>query len=282
MTVLTPARVAIKEVLMATDYSPASEVALPYAVEMARYFDATLHVVHVLLPGEWEPTADDTTAAFPYEPNQEAQRHMASFFSSTGLEGVRSDYLIRRGQNVWEELSRIIEDKNIDMVVLGTHGRGGIGKLLIGSVAEDVFRKAACPVLTIGPHVAGRTAAPFRRIAFATDLTEPSLEHIPFIFGLAEEFQARLAVIHALQPFIATGDVIEASRQKMRQMIPSQPKLEYLIEIGEPADAIRKAAEQWNCDLIALGAHANISTHWGAATAHRIVAEAHCPVLTLH
>ncbi len=285
MAVLTPTRIAVKEILMATDYSPASEAALPFAIELARHFNAGLHVVHVLLPGEWEPTADDTSKAFEYKPVEQAEKHMASFLSAKNLGGVRCEYLVRRGPSVWEELCRIIQDKAIDMVVLGTHGRGGIGKLLVGSVAEEVFRKAPCPVLTIGPRAAGQAPTAFRKIAFATDLTPESLEHLPFVLGFAEDWKAHLIVVHVPPgQYVASREVSETTLRRMRELIPPRANLEYAVEFGDPAFAIRQVADDQQCDLIMLGAHlaGDASTHFSGAVAHEILLQAQCPVLTVH
>lgn len=284
MAVLTSTPIAIQEILMATDYSPVSEAALPYALELARHFHAGLHVVHVLLPGEWEPTADDTSEAFEYKPVEQAEKHMAAFLTSQDLGGTRCDYLIRRGPNVCEELRRIIEDKNINLVVLGTHGRGGLGKLLVGSVAEEVSRNAPCPVLTVGPRV---TTAPqtFRRIAFATDLTPESLEHLPFVLNLVDEYQAHLAMVNVpLDPYADDANVAETIKKEMRKLVPPGPDRDYVVEFGDPALVICAAAEERNCDLIMMGAHAAdaASTHFSGAIAHRILLEAKCPVLTVH
>lgn len=282
MAVLTPAGIRITEILLATDYSAASEAALPFAVELARHFEAGLHVVHVLLPGEWEPTADDTSTAFPYKPVETAERQMASFLSTTDVGGVRCEYLVRQGQNVWEELNRIVQDKDIGLIILGTHGRSGIRKLLVGSVAEEVFRRSSIPVLTIGPHV-GRMATPaFRNIAFATDLTPESLEHLPFVLAFAEDRKAQVTVVHAVKAY--APDIVAATHQRMRELIPPQANLKYVVEIGDPATVINRVAEQANCDLIMLGAHLadEGETHFSGAIAHRVLLEARCPVLTVH
>lgn len=281
MTVLTPTRIAIKDILMATDFSPASQPALAYAVELARHFDAALHIVHVLLPGEFEPPADDTTAAIEPKPVESAEQHMGAFLSTTDFGKLRCDYLIRRGSSVWEELYRIIQDKDIGLVVLGTHGRGGIRKLLVGSVAEEVFRNAPCPVLTIGPSIAGAVPTRFRTIGFATDLSAESLEHLPFVTAFAEEYGANVVVIHAVAP---VADAVTSALKQMRELIPAQTNLEYAAEYGDPAEVVEKVAEEHQCDLMMLGAHlsADAEAHFSGAIAHRILLRLRCPVLTVH
>ena len=90
-----------------------------------------------------------------------------------------------------------IEADDVDLIVLGTHGRTGAEKLLLGSVAEEIFRRSPVPVLTIGPGVRSSThnAGRFRRVLFATDLSPESLAAAPYAITLAQENQARLALL---------------------------------------------------------------------------------------
>jgi nucleotide-binding universal stress UspA family protein len=102
------------------------------------------------------------------------------------------------------------------MLVLGTHGRSGVGKLLIGSVAEEVFRRAACPVLSIGPKVSQQPAGEiqFHNILFATDFSENSLAALPYAISLAEEDQAQLTLLYVIgQPAAGIVDLEEVKAQ---------------------------------------------------------------------
>jgi nucleotide-binding universal stress UspA family protein len=102
--------------------------------------------------------------------------------------------------DVWTVLSRLIRERDIDLVVLGTHGRTGARKLLMGSIAEKVFRHATCPVLTAGPNVSPNPEgkARFQPILFATDFGKESLEALPFALHLAEKGRAQLTMLHVV------------------------------------------------------------------------------------
>ena len=149
----TPAQIAFKNILFATDFSSTTGLALPYAVEIARRSGATIHAVHVVHPdiyplvppSEWPKMAQEEKEFREEKRNQLEEE----------LQGLPHEFLFPAG-NVWQNIANIIEDKNIDLLILGTHGRTGMGKVLLGSVAETIFRQAICPVLTVGPAVSSK------------------------------------------------------------------------------------------------------------------------------
>ena len=87
---------------------------------------------------------------------------------------------------VWLVLKSVIDEKKIDLLVLGTRGRTGIGKFFLGSVAEEIVRQAHCPVLTVGPHSPSEPPREgrFRQILYATDFSEESLAAAPYAISL--------------------------------------------------------------------------------------------------
>jgi len=180
-------------------------------------------------------------------------------------------------------------------VVMGTHGRSGLDRLLMGSVAEEVFRQAPCPVMTVGPRVAAQAPpeADFKHIVLATNLT-PGSPALPYALSLAQEFQALLTVVNMVPPAAQTPSdferIVETRTRNMRAMVEPEAELwctpEYLVRFGPTADGILEIAAEKQADLIVLGAHAaaghlGAATHAAAATAHSVVSRAHCPVLTV-
>lgn len=163
-------RVGFQQVLIATDFSEASRRALTYALAIARRYNSVLSVVHAV-PAELRPAIP--LEALPQELNSrqiEAERQMRQLGARESFDDLNHHFLLQQGP-VWEALSSLIRRGSVDLLVLGTRGRGGLKKLALGSVAEQVLRSAPCPVLTIGPHVASAGATPveFKRILFATD-----------------------------------------------------------------------------------------------------------------
>ncbi|MEB2285368.1 MAG: hypothetical protein B6D46_00865 [Polyangiaceae bacterium UTPRO1] len=136
-----PARMqAIRRILVATDFSPSSLRALPYAEEMARRFDADLLVLYVdFAPSIYDPVPGDVVAS-----KTAIERAAAALRGR----GVRASAVYRRGAAA-EEIVRAAAEERADLIVMATHGRTGLTHALMGSVAERVVRHAQCPVLSV-------------------------------------------------------------------------------------------------------------------------------------
>jgi nucleotide-binding universal stress UspA family protein len=116
-------------------------------------------------------------------------------------DGLDREFILCYG-GVWEELQAIIFQKQVDLVVVGTHGRRGIENVPLGSVAERIFRDATCPVLTVGPYSYRESrvdlTGEIRTYLFATDFGEASLRALPRAVSLANQTKARLILLHVL------------------------------------------------------------------------------------
>lgn len=145
-----PPRTAFKNVLVATDLSPLSEPALLWAKAIARRYRSELHVTHVISAAETALVPPEYWGSTQQTIEEAALCNMEELDAT--LQGVHHKTLLEHG-GVWQSISADIDKFQIDLVVMATHGRGGLKRLLMGSIAEEVFRRAACPVLTIGPKV---------------------------------------------------------------------------------------------------------------------------------
>ena len=141
---------AIRKVLVPTDFSDCSDAALEYGRHMADTFGAALHVLHIVQDPYTQPWAAE---AFPaplgdllLQWEEQARKRMLD--ALTEPERVRATVATQIG-SPFLEIVRYAEEQQIDLIVIGTHGRGPIGHMLLGSVAEKVVRKAPCPVLTV-------------------------------------------------------------------------------------------------------------------------------------
>jgi nucleotide-binding universal stress UspA family protein len=299
----TTTRISLKNILFATDFSQFAQAALPYAIATSRHYGSTLHAVHVIPDFNIlvHPQAvDPITFQSAYEAEKRAAlEQMRALVPDS--QSVEHHTHIRHGQ-VWDALSEIISEQHIDLLVLGTHGRSGLGKLIMGSVAEALVRQATCPVLTVGPNASGLVKEEFgeavqdfrpagielKRIIFAVDFNPESLAAAPFAFSLAEEFQANLGLL-----YVVPRDLPTPSRlvwQRLEDLVPADAALwckpENIVKFGTAADEILKCAAERNADLIVLGvrsakAHLGSATHFPWSTAHRVIAGARCPVLTV-
>ena len=138
--------VKLDNVLVATDFSSASKEAVLYATAIARRHNSKLYIAHVVTSRSESALMDGWRAG---------QAEIIEQLLANRLDGIKHELLVKSGE-ISEVLSQLIAEEGIDLVVVGTRGRTGVLKLLLGSVAENIFRRALCPVLTVGPNIAGQ------------------------------------------------------------------------------------------------------------------------------
>lgn len=292
-------RLVFRNILLASDYSASANLAMPYAAGMARSFGATLYAMHVqepinyaLPPGTWQGLAltRDIEEQFLFE----AIRR--------DFPEVRPHILHAEGV-VWRAIEAAVRKHEIDLVVVGTRGRVGIGKAVLGSVAEEIMRHAPCPVLTVGPracHEAGRRGR-MASILFVTDFGKASLAAAPIAVSLAEEYQSKLTLLHVIgkrenNELEMPRDSAETCEQRLRALVPEEAQLwcepHFAVDcgagdrLGHAWDRILGQAQARDADLIVMGAHEpegvpGAATHLELATVHHVVAHARVPVLTV-
>ncbi|MGB8011678.1 MAG: universal stress protein [Terriglobales bacterium] len=301
-TVEAGKRIAINNVLFATDFSAHSNAALPYALAITHQFGAKLFGAHVLSSDDYLYAAPEAWPAHIQAEEQLQQEALARLEEQ--LRGVPHQALSGVG-DVWDVLSRLIAEHDIDLLVVGTHGRTGARKLLMGSVAEKIFRQASCPVLTVGPNVVRpqSSVAEFNQILFATDFGAESRAAAAYAVALAHEHQARLSLLHVIarpdagQPHAgklaaaAAGEsTADSAMHRLQELIPPDTELwchpQYFVQSGPAAEQILQFAPAHGADLMILGVHParavlSAVTHLAHSTAQHIVARAACPVLTV-
>ena len=286
--VAVSSRVQLRNVLFATDFSGAAAAALPFAGQIAKSFGAKLFAVHAKTP---ENFALQTTEVWPLgnaqleENTVELKRTLYNRFP-----GVESEVLIAAG-GVWEVVESVAEEKKADLIVVGTNGRRGIGKFILGSVAEEILRRAKCPVLTVGPH--SLPDARFRKIVYATNFGEGSPAAAAYAVAFAEEYRAQLTLLHVIE-HLKTGELVcpheleAGALDRLRNLVAGDAELwcepKAVVLEGAPADRILETAEKENADLIVMGVREAKgvvrATHLPAAVAHQVISQATCPVLT--
>jgi nucleotide-binding universal stress UspA family protein len=288
-------RISLNSILFLTDFSTASERALPYVREIAREYGAKVSMLHVLVPDVLTYlTPDSPTAAIDLQ-KESALAEMQQV--ETQLTGVPNKAVVLAGKEVWATLEPMLNEEQVDLIVLGTSGRGGLPKLLLGSTAEEVFRRSPVPVMTVGPsvHRDDRGGARWERVVFASDFTPESLTAAPYAISFAEENDAKLTLLHVIE---FRGQRKEANKQgltvaeamhQLHEIVPPEAGLwcrpETVVEHGEPAARILEVAKQKKADLLVLGirgtSHMLVASHLERSIAHTIVAHASCPVLTV-
>ena len=212
--------------------------------------------------------------------------------------GLPCETMIERNIGVWPVLSKRLEEGDIDLIVMGTHGRTGVNKAVFGSSAEEVFRRANVPVLTIGPAVrtGGHNGGRFQCVLFATDFNAVSNTAAAYAASLAQENQSRLILLHVL-PTPKPGKAqkteqlsVAEALHRVENLLPPDAELwcrpELMVEHGDPGAQILAVADRSGADLIVLGVRGmdtltRIATRVERATAYEVAAHAHCPVLTV-
>lgn len=275
----------LKHILVATDLSQASLWSLPYVIEIGRQYGSTVYVGHVIPFGTYVAVRPQTFDAVEEEVRQGAQKKLDSFAAEIKGHGVPTKTLLGEG-DAGEVILGWIKEHQIDLVAVGTTGRTGVRKFVLGSFAEEIVRDAKCPVLTVGPASSAKQVA-WRHILCATDFSDDSTEAAAYAVSLAGRHKTHLTMLH-----VRNEEDVKVSRaslaERMEKMIPSEANLsasaEVLIAEGKPGTKILEIAGEHSADLIVIGVRgagwSRAASHFGS-TAHEIIVGASCPVLTV-
>jgi nucleotide-binding universal stress UspA family protein len=276
---ITPTVPKLKNVLFATDFSPASLDALPYAGAIARAFGGKLHLCHIEATA---PLSAGLADPHLYEAaGKEAAENLAALRLLPELKGLQPALVLAEG-DFKAELVKIVGQGDIDLVVAGTRGRTGLRKMLLGSTTEEICRVVTCPILTVGPGMAHAAGESFKHILFPTNLSELSKKTVPYIALLAGQFGARVTVLHVVPQ--DQQALAESRRAEMSIGFPELAafKPEFVVATGNAAETVLRVAEEKKAGLIAMGIrNAFRPGVLRERTAYRIIAGARCPVLTV-
>jgi len=284
-------RIALRRILFPTDFTEASNVALPVVSAIARRYGATVFAGYVWSHGPYTLVAPEAVAALDRQTDLESRAALAELLESPAFAGIKTEAVVRSGIAP-QEIGRLVDQYAIDLVVMSTHGRTGFRHRVLGSVTEEAVRTLRCPVLTVGPHLASRFTKPdgIKEILFPTDLSEASLAVFPYLASLAHEYQSRLTVLHILPPNTpgrpGTGhlkhSLCEWMKKTLSNEISPRSTAEYNVASGPVAETILVHAQRSHTDLIGLGVrHArDVAKRFRETLAYRVLAESECPVLT--
>lgn len=277
----------IKRVLFATDFSSASLQALPYATRIVRQFHSKLYMVHVVAPEEYTPGSSSIEESAEVA-CREARFKLKTLAESDVLKGIVAETFVEHG-DIWIGVSEFIDKNKIDLIVMGTHGRSGIKKFLLGSVAEEAMRASPCPVLTVGPEIQVSDREDFGQILCASDFSEESMAAMRQAISWSGPFNSRLTIVHVLEG-LPEAPYLDAQMARVRladlaRQFSAEAESEFVVTMGSPADVILRTAEDSRSDLIVIGARGagsvpRIASHFGSV-AHKVVCRASCPVLTV-
>jgi nucleotide-binding universal stress UspA family protein len=283
----------VKSVLVATDFSETSQKAVRHAVAIARHFEAKLYLVNVVCSLGFTLAGPDAMNAATEAACRDGRHLETQLLQSGALKGLQHEITVHQGGDVWRELNKVIRKEDVDLVVTGTHARRGVSKVLLGSVAEQIFRRADCPVLTVGPSSYDESRVhDVQTCLFPTDFSEASLRSLPNAIAYANQLSAKLVLLHVLRTPAASNSLLSAASLRQLQELPLITTLdikpEFLVEfcpVGPISAKILQTAARLGAELIILGLrrfkHAGPASHMPWATAYEIVCGAGCGVLTV-
>ena len=296
--------VEFKHILCPVDLSEQSIRPLAYAGALARWYAGRLTVLHVVPtfdPMEIRSGAlfDPVRLVYPI-PREEVLEHLRRALTSAGIAADDVALVAEAG-----EAAETIVDQSLavrsDLLVMGTHGRSGFNRLLLGSITEKVLHRAPCPVLTVPPHASAAPGVALRHILCPTDFSPAAMQAFGFALELARRTEASLTVLHAIEWLpeedpreLAHFNVPEYRRhltdgahQRLKALVADAPSLQRgvhdVVVTGRAHWEILRVAQEAAADLIVMGAQGRggpALTMFGSTT-QQVVRAAGCPVLTV-
>lgn len=286
-------QVTLKNILVATDFSKTSQKALDYATALARYHAAHLDIAHIVNPETYVSVPMENGTALSLEQVKTVLgTRLSDIAAGIVCSGVEAHPLLVNGP-IGKTIHSLVSQREVDLVVVGTHGGGTLERLMLGSTAEEIFREVPCPVLTVGPGVYRRPESDiqFKHILYATDCSPAAAHTASLAFSLAGQYHASFTLLHVISAdMVSQNELIrqhEYYRSKLRQLVPDDA--EYLchtafrVEFGPAGSVITEFATEFGVDLIVLGAKKGslVASRLVSGTAYQVVSHADCPVLTV-
>lgn len=247
------------EILLATDLLDAGR-SLPHAIAQAKACKATLHLLHVVAPGSvLVPQAGVVPYVDPESMAHDAWRVIGELAAQARKEGVPCVPAVRFGDPA-EEVVRSAQEAGVGRVILATHGRHGMKRLLLGSVAGEILRKSPIPVCVIGPECAPPAEAQVKHILHPTALGPKSPASLRMAIELAKYHGARLSLLHVLPPQTGVDLDPQYLFKKMNDLVASvwsdaSLEIEYISAAGDVSDEIVRAAKDIGAETIVMGLH---------------------------
>jgi nucleotide-binding universal stress UspA family protein len=288
MATMNPVAVTFERILVPTDFSDISQRALEYAKVIAKAGNSELLLVHVNPPVDLITSPEaawiDVTEVQSLQEEQLEQSGVA-----LRSEGFRAQAISLTGP-LYQELLSAVKQHKVDLIVLGTHGKKGLERLMLGSDAEAVLRHAGCPVLSVGPAVANLKDKmwPIREVICPTTLQTRSAATVAYAQKLAATYEAELVLFHVKSSSEPEDGVDwisfeDAVHYYLPEDLRQRSWLRTRLATASPGTSIVDLVKQRNSDLIVMGVNpaSSAATHLTRGTAAKVLAEAPCPVMTI-
>jgi nucleotide-binding universal stress UspA family protein len=284
---LGPVGLRFRSILIATDCSRASAAAVRLGARLAKQFHAKLFLLHTVMPELYGVAMAGPVPELALLNVSSARQELRQYaLRIPELRTTAHNEIVFLGSAV-DGIESAGKSHDIDLLVLGTHGRHGLEKLAIGSVAEWAIGRLPYPVLVAGPSC-DQSFRPFRSIVLGTDLADQSLRAARYAGSLAAEYQSSLTMVNvrtAVNSAEEHASDEQSGIRKLRALLPSECEdactVKFDLRTGAIAPAILQSARENKANLIVLGAprRAPLADHLPRTKLSEVIREAHCPVL---
>jgi nucleotide-binding universal stress UspA family protein len=278
--------VVVKNILAATDFSEEATLAIKIAARLSKQFNCSLHVLHSVDPQVY---VSSVTPVIEQHAVENARKLLHEYNSEIpNLRLAKYDEIVLPA-DATEAIVAVAEQTRADLVVVGSSGRSGAGKLVLGSVAEAAIRRLHCPVLVVGPNCLVRHGMP-EAIVLASSLPIGSLRATQYAMAIAQDFGASLTLVHVLPKDIAEEDIPGeklSATQILRELVSADIEIRKHIRSevvsGDRAEQIVQVANDNKAGLIVMGVRqlALLADHAPWTTLSEVIRSAHCPVLAV-
>jgi nucleotide-binding universal stress UspA family protein len=289
--------IQVKRIAVLTDLGSDSERMVRYAASVARWYGSELLLAHAYPPEFHAPIPPEMLRSWPASglpAKQDAAVKVRSLIDKLNLQDLAPKAIIREAGV--GTILKDVDEYRPSLLVLATHGREGIRKWLVGSVAEEVFRRVQWPVLLLGPACSQTETTPqkqFERILFATDMSAVSVVALQYAAGISHDHEAQLTVLY-VEPDPGQGFSFDRAiaEQRLRDWLEDSIDgisetlvgARRAVDFGRPEVRIVKAAAEQRSDLVVLGARglgalSGAASHMLGGTAYDVICAASCPVL---
>ncbi len=287
--------VKIERIVCPVDFSDGSVKAYDYAYSLALRYRAKLSVEHVIPILEYGFPVFDLAACYP-EIERNVQSELKSLIARHSTKGVEIETAAFRGF-VPDAILATAKRQSADLIVMGTHGRRGIDRLVMGSTTEHVLRKAHCPVLAVrqpahdfvNPDSNTETVR-LQKILVCTDFSACAYAATDYALSLAQEYNAELMILHVLEglPEERKDVLLRTVGEKLQELAPQDARnwcsIKTRVRFGEPYQEIIQQAVEQQADLVVQGVRGRNALDLAVfgSTTQRVLQLGPCPVLAVH
>lgn len=285
----------IERILCPVDFSEFSARAYDYAHSLARQYGSKLFVLHVVRSIPIDPTFLSPVVIDQAYSQQtaHAKEQIAKLVEKQAGVPVKSELIVQMGFATDSILS-FAKNHDTDLIVMGTHGRRGLDRLIMGSTTEGVLRKAHCPVLAVhepersfvSPDSADDPVHP-GKILCCVDFSEHSPRALEYAFSLGLQYGAEITLLHVLEDGKDSPEQKALALESLEQLVPDEARtwatVVPLARSGEPYQEIMEQAAEAQTDLIVMGVRGRGAVDLAVfgSTTHRVIQLGPCPVLVV-